>query len=313
MSGDSKFGGIDLGGSKIEAALFDAELNLLIKQRIATPRGAYADLLDALMRQCEWLQAQAGDAQLPLGMGVPGLVDRRTGLATTANLSAMGQPLQADLNARLGRPLVMENDCKCFALSEAVGGAGADADVVFGLILGTGVGGGVCRQSSLMLHHNGLAGEVGHMALPAHVVAQWQLPVLACGCGRVGCYETLISGPGMSRLCQHLAGMDKSPREIAQGHADGDAALSRVFTVWLALLAELIHSIQLVIDPDCVVLGGGLSSIPGVAALLAQEFAAHQLPGLLAPSFFSARFCDSSGVRGAALLAQSESLRDGPR
>ncbi|MCW5320935.1 ROK family protein [Verminephrobacter aporrectodeae subsp. tuberculatae] len=298
------WGAIDLGGTKIEACLYDAQLQPVQRQRVATPQGAYAGLLDAIEQQCLWLQGCAGDAHLPIGMGIPGLIDRQTGLSTTANLSAMGQPLQADLSARLGRPIAVENDCKCFALSEAQGGAGAGQALVFGLILGTGVGGGLCRQGELMLHHLGISGEVGHVALPVHCTEQWRLPVLRCGCGRTGCYETYVSGPGMARLCQHLTGRALGAQDIAQGHARGDAQLQTVYRVWLWLLCELLHTMQLAIDPDCVVFGGGLSRIPGLPEQVAQAFPAHQLPGLRAPRFASAQFGDSSGVRGAAILAQ---------
>jgi predicted NBD/HSP70 family sugar kinase len=298
------FGAIDLGGTKIEACVFNAQLQALQRQRIATPHGTYAELLDAIVQQCLWLQTQAGDAQLPIGIGIPGLIDRRTGLSTTANLAATAQPLQADLRARLGRPIAVENDCKCFALSEAQGGAGQGYGVVLGLVLGTGVGGGVCAQGEPMLHHNGLSGEVGHIALPAPCVAQWGLPLIRCGCGRTGCYETYLSGPGMARLCKHLTGQTLSAPEIVQGHAHGNPALQNVFAVWVSLLCELLHTVQLVLDPDCVVFGGGLSRIPALSEHVAQAFPSHQLPGLRAPHFASAQFGDSSGVRGAAILAQ---------
>ncbi|QDL53684.1 ROK family protein [Rhodoferax aquaticus] len=297
-------GAIDLGGTKIEACVFDPQLQALQRQRRATPHGSYAELLDAIVQQCLWLQTQAGNAQLPIGIGIPGLIDRRSGLSTTANLAAMGRPLQADLSARLGRHIAVENDCKCFALSEAQGGAGQGHGVVFGLILGTGVGGGVCTQGELMLHHNGLSGEVGHIALPAQCVAQWGLPVIRCGCGRTGCYETYVSGPGMTRLCKHLTGQALSAPEIVQGNAHGDPLLQSVFGVWVSLLCELLHTVQLVVDPDCVVFGGGLSRIPALAEHVARAFPSHQLSGLRAPHFTSATFGDSSGVRGAAILAQ---------
>lgn len=297
-------GGIDLGGTKLEACLFDDQLQTLQRQRIATPHGSYAALLDAIVRQCHWLQAEAGDARLPIGIGIPGLIDRQTGLSTTANLPAMGKPLQADLSARLGRSIAVENDCKCFALSEAQCGAGQGQGVVFGLILGTGVGGGVCAQGDLLRHHNGVSGEVGHIALPAHCVAQWNLPLIACGCGRTGCYETYVSGPGMTRLCQHLIGRELQAPDIVQGHANGEPLLQHVFGVWLSLLCELLHTVQLVIDPDCVVFGGGLSRIPSLAHEVTQAFPKHPLSGLRAPHFASAQFGDSSGVRGAAILAQ---------
>ena len=304
MSAVNLFGAIDLGGTKIEACVFDAQLQAVQCQRIVTPHGSYSELLDGIVQQCQQLQTWANDPKLPIGIGIPGLIDRQTGLSTTANLRASGQPLQADLSARLGRHIAVENDCKCFTLSEAQGGAGNGYRVVFGLILGTGVGGGVCSQGQLLLHHNGLSGEVGHIALPAPGVEQWMLPVLRCGCGRSGCFETYLSGPGMTRLCEHLIGQSRSAPEIVQGHASGDPQLHKVFQVWLSLLCELLHTVQLVIDPDCVVFGGGLSRIPRLAEYVAEAFPSHQLPGLRAPHFAKALFGDSSGVRGAAILAQ---------
>ena len=301
---EQMFGAIDLGGTKIEACLFDAELQVLHKRRIPTPQVSYAAMLDGVIEQCRWLTATAGNPHLQIGIGVPGLVDHKTGLSWTSNLPATGQPLQADIIARLGRTVAMENDCKCFALSEAHGGAGQGMPVVFGLILGTGVGGGLCQGGRLMLHHSGLAGEVGHFGLPVHLVEEYRLPVLACGCGRRGCFETLVSGQGLVRLCQHMTGRPLEAQAIVAGMAAGDAALARVFDCWLTLLAELVHTIHLVVDPDCVVLGGGLSLIEELPTRLSQQFARQQLPATLAPSIRRARFGDSSGVRGAAILAQ---------
>lgn len=298
------YGAIDLGGTKIEACLFDANLQAMDKQRVATPRSNYADLLNTLVEQCNWLSKRAGIPDLPIGMGIPGLIERHTGLSITANLPAMGHPLQADLSSRLNRSIAVENDCKCFALSEAHSGAGRAYEVVFGLILGTGVGGGLCRRGELMSHHNGLSGEVGHFGLPSHLATQWKLPVLPCGCGRTGCYETLVSGPGMSRLCKHLTGVARDVPEIIRGRDAGDLELSQVYMKWLDLLCELIVTIQFVIDPDCIVLGGGLSRIEHLAQDLTESFPAHQLAGLTAPTIVCAEFGDSSGIRGAAMLAR---------
>lgn len=302
---DTMYGAIDLGGTKIEACLFDADLQAIAKKRMATPRNSYAELLDAVLEQCHWLSQLAGIPDLPIGIGIPGLIERQTGLSITANLPAMGHPLQADLSHRLGRSIAVENDCKCFALSEAHSGAGRAHDVVFGLILGTGVGGGVCRHGELMSHHNGLSGEVGHFGLPSHLASQWQLPVLPCGCGRTGCYETLVSGPGMSRLCAHLTGVARDVPEIIRGRDAGDPELSQVYSRWLELLCELMVTIQFVIDPDCIVLGGGLSRIEHLALHLTTRFPAHQLAGLTAPAIVCAEFGDSSGIRGAAMLARN--------
>lgn len=302
------FGGIDLGGTKIEACLFDANLDPLTSRRIATPATSYPALVDALVEQYTWLRAVAGTdfthtGDLPLGIGIPGLIDRQSGLSRTANLPASGMPLCADLARRIGFTVPIENDCKCFALSEATGGAGVGFTTVFGLILGTGCGGGVCHQGRLVAGHNGLPGEVGHIGLPAHRSALRDVPALRCGCGRTGCFETVVSGPGMQALARQLTGADISPERIVALASSGHDAMRRVYDIWLDVLCELLHVIQLTIDPDCIVLGGGLSRIGGIAGDLSDRFALHRLEGTEGPAILAARFGDSSGVRGAAMLA----------
>lgn len=302
----SVFGAIDVGGTKIEAVLFSDTLLPLEKRRIETPRQSYAHLMDAIVEQARWIEDKAGQLP-PIGIGLPGLVDAATGLSTTSNLPATGHGLAADLLARLGRPVPVENDCKCFALSEANGGAGAGFRTVFGLILGTGVGGGVCVDGRLVRGLNGLPGEVGHFGLPAERVARHGLPVLACGCGRSGCYETFVSGPGLTRLAAHVTGQAASPEQIASGDARGETAMRHVLDIWLDLLCELIHTIQLTVDADCIVFGGGLSRMPGLAERLAARFDAHKLPGVRSPQFRIAMHGDASGTRGAAILARQSS------
>ncbi len=302
------FAGIDLGGTKIEACLFNADLDPVLSRRIATPATSYPELVDALIAQYEWLCARAASdlghrGTLPLGIGIPGVIDRQTGLSKTANLRADGMPLRDDLSRRLGFAVPIENDCKCFALSEANGGAGAGYTTVFGLILGTGCGGGVCHHGKLVTGRNGLPGEVGHVGFPAHHPALRALPALVCGCGRIGCFETLVSGPGLRALALHLTGRETSPENIATGASGGDSALRQVFDTWLDILSELVHMLQLTIDPDCIVLGGGLSRIDGIVGLLADRFNLHRLQGMEAPVLLTARFGDSSGARGAAMLA----------
>ena len=303
------FGGIDLGGSKIEACLFDERLELVTRRRVATSKGSYADLLDAVLGEVRWLEETAGTA-LPVGIGIPGLIDPATGVSITANLPATGHRLSADLSTRLGRRAPVENDCKCFALSEANGGVGAGFRTVFGLILGTGVGGGVCVDGKLVAGLNGLPGEVGHFGLPAAIVERYRLPLIACGCGRTGCYETLVSGPGMGRIAEHVTGRVAQPAAIVAEAAAGDKAMGEVFDIWLELLAELVHTIQLTVDADCVVLGGGLSRIEGVAERLAQVFPRHRMPGVRSPEFAVAKFGDASGVRGAAMLVRAAAEAD---
>jgi predicted NBD/HSP70 family sugar kinase len=297
-------GGIDLGGSKIEAALFDEHLDRLTVRRIATPREDYEQLLEALAEQIDWLRHEA-DAEPKIGIGCPGFFDPETGLAYTANLPARGKPFQADLRDRTGAALVMGQDLKCFALSEANGGAGAGAAHVFGLILGTGLGGALCHRGTLITGQNGLLGEIGHVPLSLRSAERHSLPVWPCGCGLAGCYESYVSGPGITALARHTLGHTISPPDIAAGAAAGDPDLARIMKIWLELAAEVLQIIQVALDPDCVVLGGGLSKFPNLVPQLAAELERIKLPGSRAPRLALAKFGDSSGTRGAAIIAAS--------
>lgn len=294
------FAGMDVGGSKIETGLFDDEFRPLERRRIETACASYEQLLDCIVGEAHWLDARAGRT-VDLGIGLPGLVDHATGRSLTSNLPATGRPLREDLLARLGRTVAMANDCKCFALSEANGGAGEGAETTLGLILGTGVGGGVTHHGRLLLGYNDLPGELGHIGIPGRLVTEWRLPLLPCGCGRTGCYETLVSGPGLTRLARRHGGQDRAPAEIARLSGRGDAAMAAALREWLTLLAELIYTAQCTIDMDCVVLGGGLSRIPDVAPMLAATYRSLQIGGR-ETRFDVARFGDASGTRGAAML-----------
>lgn len=300
-AGPQVFGAIDVGGTKIEACLFNSKLEVLDRRRLPTAKGSYDELLQAIEGAVTWLDETAG-AKVALGVGLPGLIDPATGISMTSNVPATGRTLSADLSARIGRVIPVENDCKCFALSEANGGAGEGYRTVFGLILGTGVGGGVCVDGKLVVGRNGLPGEVGHFGLPAELVRRHDLPILACGCGRIGCYETLLSGPGMARIAKHLTGTEVDSAAIVARAAAGDAAMSKVLDIWFDILAELIHTIQLTVDADCVVIGGGLSNIHDLAPNLSRTFAPRMLKGVRQPAFATGRFGDASGVRGAAML-----------
>lgn len=304
MSETAICGGIDLGGTKIEATLFNEALAPLASRRITTPRHKYSELLEALNVEIEWLRSKAQQPDLPVGVGIPGLINPITGHSVTANLSANGKPLGADLRAVNGSEIRFANDCKCFALSEARGGAGDKYRTVFGLILGTGLGGGVVVDGALLPGQNLLAGEIGHAALPAPLVARYDLPILACGCGRHGCFETYLSGTGMERLCHALTGQKRSPPQITTALLAQDPDAAFVFEVWLQIAGELLHSLQLHIDPDCIVLGGGLSNIDGLEFKLLDALAQSALPGLRAPVISKPKFGDSSGTRGAALLVR---------
>jgi fructoselysine-6-P-deglycase FrlB-like protein/predicted NBD/HSP70 family sugar kinase len=303
--GASLYGGMDVGGSKIETCLFDEQFQPLERRRVDTNCATYEQLLDCIVGEARWLDARAG-RPVQLGIGLPGLFDPASGRSLTSNLPATGLPLREDLTARLGRAVAMGNDTKLFALSEANGGAGEDAETMLGLILGTGVGAGVTYRGRLVRGYNDLPGEVGHLGIPGRFIAELNLPLLVCGCGRTGCYETLLAGPGLTRLAGlHYQAAARSPAEIVKLAAEGDPAMAAALRDWLTLLAELINTAQCTIDMDCVVLGGGLSRIPDVARMLAKTYRSHQFAGR-EPRFAVARFGDASGTRGAALLlAQS--------
>lgn len=297
------FGGIDLGGTKIEACLFDNDFAAVDRRRTTTPQGSFEELVDALVDHYDWLRLRAAKLDLGIGFGIPGLVETGTGLALTSNLPSMGKPLAKELARRLGLAVPMENDCKCFALSEANGGAGQGYETVFGLILGTGCGGGVCHRGRLVRGHNGLPGEVGHTGIAMGAAPERELPLRLCKCGRYGCYETLVSGPGMAALAMSLHGLDLTAQEIAVRAEAGDAVAQDILTVWTDVVCELLRSIQATVDPDCIVLGGGVSRIAGVAELIVRRMPSHMIGGMRRPTVKVARFGDSSGVRGAAMLA----------
>lgn len=297
-------GGIDLGGSKIEATLFDGTLTPITTRRTATPQDSYSDLLNALGGEVAWLRGQACQPDLPVGIGVPGLIDATTGRSVTANLPASGKPLGADIKARNGGPIRLANDCKCLALSEALDGAGQGHRTVFGLVLGTGIGGGVVVDGSLLPGPNIVAGEIGHVALPATLVTRHKLPILPCGCGAEGCFETYLSGTGMTRLSESLTGRRRTAEDIVAAARRNEAAAAHIFEVWLQIAGQLLRSVQLHIDPDCIVLGGGLSKVEGLHHALADALALAALPGLRVPRICKPRFGDSSGARGAALLVR---------
>lgn len=301
--------GLDLGGTKIEAKVFDADWREVRARRVDTPHHNYDHLIEALTGQIDWLRGSE-TGPIRIGIGLPGYIDRATGESFTTNIDAKGRGLRKDLRAIAGIEPVFENDCNCFTVSEAVLGAGKPYRVVIGLILGTGVGGGICIDGQLRHGSNGAAGEFGHLGIPASVMRAHALPLLRCGCGRLGCYETLASGPGLVRLCQTVSGEQHDTRTIAALAAEGDETMRRVMAIWSTLVAELISAMQCVADPDCIVLGGGLSNIPGVETMLQQAVAPILLPATRMPAILRPAGGDSSGTRGAALLTMPRTKED---
>ncbi|MCJ8323167.1 MAG: ROK family protein [Rhizobiales bacterium] len=295
-------GAIDLGGTKIEAALLNDQFEILKSQRVATPADSYENLLAAIELQINWLKTQSPQQTLNIGIGVPGFVDQQSGIALTSNLPAAGQMLRKDIAARAGQFIPMDNDCRCFALSEANGGAGNDFKKVVGLIVGTGIGGGTCVNGKLDNGLNSLPIEIGHLPIPHRLIESYKLPVLKCGCGRIGCFETLVSGDGMSRLAKHFVQQIISGEDIVLRAQNGDAAMTKIFEIWLDIYCHMLDVIHLMLDPDCIILGGGTSKIDNLAQKLTQKFQKLSLKNTKIPTILTAKYGDSSGVRGAAML-----------
>lgn len=285
---------MDLGGTKIELLALDGAGREAYRKRIPTPRGDYGATLRAIVSLVSETEAALGE-RASVGVGIPGAASRVTGLIKNANSTCLiGRPLQQDLEAALGREVRLANDANCFALSEAMDGAGQGAEVVFGVILGTGVGGGIVVHRRVLGGPNAIAGEWGHNPLP--LPRESDLPLPICYCGRRGCIETYLSGPGLARDHLLATGERLTPEEIAAGGRE--QTLSRYEERLARALAGVIN----VLDPDIIVLGGGISNIPRLYA---------NVPALWGPYVFSDQVAtrierhvhgDSSGVRGAAWL-----------
>jgi len=279
--------GIDLGGTKIEALALDGAGREVFRKRIPTPRGDYAATVAAVRS----LVDEIGEGSV--GIGIPGAESRATGLIKNANSTwLIGKPLAKDLEAALGRPVRLENDANCFALSEAVDGAGKDAAVVFGVILGTGVGGGIVVDRKVIRGVNAIAGEWGHNPLPAPTPADSPPP--DCYCGRKGCIETYLSGPALSRDHERRTGQRRKAEEIVSDE--------ETMTRYEQRLARALASVIKVLDPEVIVLGGGMSNVrrlyTEVPTLWARDVFSDRVATRLAPPVHG----DSSGVRGAAWL-----------
>lgn len=295
--------GIDLGGTKIEAQIFDANWICVDKRRVETPQ-SYAGIVTAIAQQIAWADVRAGGA-LPVGIGAAGLVRPATGQAYTANLDAMDRPLPSDIAKAAGRKITYINDCRALALSEAVFGAGRGKSPVAGLILGTGVGGGLAIDGRLAPGFAAVGGEFGHFTASAHLIKLHDLPVLKCGCGRMGCTETLVSGPGLTRLAQRFVGKELTPEQLVEARAV-NAMAAQAWRVWCDLLADLLITLVFTTDPSAVVIGGGISKIPDLIRDLTVPLQKAQLPGFAIPELLLAEGGDASGARGAAYAALQE-------
>jgi fructokinase len=289
--------GIDLGGTKIEiVALADGGAELL-RRRTATPQGDYAGTLAAVRTLVTTAEAELGMSG-SVGIGIPGAESLVSGLVKNANSTwLIGRPLREDLQTALQREVRLANDANCFALSEAVDGAAAGADVVFGVILGTGVGGGMVVHGRVLAGANGIAGEWGHNRLPGD--EDFWPP---CYCGRSGCVETFLSGPGMARDHAARTGIVLAPAEIAARAAAGDTACEATLQRYEERLARALAVVINIVDPDAIVLGGGLSNLDRLYERVPRLWGAQVFSDHVATRLLKNRHGDSSGVRGAAWL-----------
>ncbi len=294
--------GIDLGGTKTEAVALDADGAILARRRVATPRGDY----DSTIRMIASLVADlegATASTASVGVGIPGAISPATGLVKNANSTwIIGKPLDRDLSAALGRPVKIENDANCFALSEAVDGAGAGAELVFGVILGTGVGGGIAVRGAALTGRNAIAGEWGHNPLPWPGQFEGETPGPACYCGKRGCIETFLSGPGLAADHARAGGAEISAEEVVRRAEAGDGPAEAALQRYEDRLARGLAHVINVLDPDVIVLGGGLSNIARLYAALPDRLPRYVFSDRVDTAVLPPRHGDSSGVRGAAWL-----------
>jgi fructokinase len=292
--------GVDLGGTKIEALALADDGTAPASRRVATPAGDYAATLGAIAELVAAVEREIG-LTATVGIGSPGSTSARTGLTRNANSTVLnGKPLLRDLAERLGRPVRLANDADCFALSEAVDGAGAEQRVVFGAILGTGVGGGIVVGGELVSGPNGIAGEWGHNPLP------WprddERPGRACYCGKYGCIETWLSGPGFAADHADDTGRTLAPPAIVAAALAGDVAAEAALRRYEDRLARALALVVNLVDPGAIVLGGGLSAVARLYANVAALLPRYVFSDFVATPLLPPRHGAASGVRGAARL-----------
>jgi fructokinase len=292
--------GVDLGGTKIEALALDEHGLERGRVRLATPRDDYQATLSAIAELVGQLEREHGRAT-GVGIGMPGIVSPATGLVKNANSTWLnGHPFDQDLASALGRPVRVANDANCFALSEAADGAAASASVVFGAILGTGVGGGIVVRGQLLEGAHHIGGEWGHNPLPWP--ADDERPGPSCYCGRAGCIETFLSGPGLARDHEARCGARLEPQAIAAAARAGDRCAHASLARYADRLARALATIINVVDPDVIVLGGGVSNIGSLYEDVPAQWPAYVFSDEVHTRLVKARHGDASGVRGAARL-----------
>jgi len=292
--------GIDMGGTKIEGILLDEQGHEQQRQRIDTPRNNYDATVQAIVDLVNQLEREL-DKPATVGIGIPGAISPASGRVKNANSTwLIGQPLLDDLQQQLGRDIKIENDANCFVVSEATDGAAAGADVVFGVIIGTGTGGGVYVRGHSIIGPNAIAGEWGHNPLPWPTPSEY--PGRDCYCGKKGCIETWLSGPGFS-LDHRLSGGDKlRAPEIVQLAEQGDPLARASLERYEMRLAKSLASVINILDPEVIVLGGGMSNIQRLYDNVPKLWTSYVFSDRVDTKLVPPKHGDSSGVRGAAWL-----------
>jgi len=300
--------GIDLGGTKIEIIALNDTGDTLYRQRVATPKGSspddqYHNILIAIRQLVDNCEQQIGSSATSLGIGIPGAVSLTTGKVKNANTTCLiGKAFEQDLSNALNKTVIIENDANCFALSEAIDGAGRGATCVFGVILGTGVGGAMVLREQLWIGENAIAGEWGHNPLP------WPTnqdePKLECYCGKQGCIETYLSGPGNQRWQNQFFGQHRHSKDWFE-FPHLEPATKQAYDLYVDRLARSLAHIINTLDPNVIVLGGGLSNIDSLYIDVPQRWGNYVFSDTVTTQLKQNEFGDSSGVRGAAWLTKS--------
>jgi len=295
--------GIDLGGTKTEVILMDRQSNEHFRTRVATPAGDYRATLETIQSLVLKAESVAGVRGLPVGVGIPGSISGVTGTVKNGNSVWLnGRPMQEDLCAMLQRPVTLTNDANCLALSETTDGAGKHHNVIFAAILGTGCGAGVSVNGRILTGPNGVAGEWGHN--PLAWTPQFELEQRPCFCGRHGCNETFLSGTGLSLTHQFLHDQTLPAENVTENARSGDKAANETLNRYLDHLARGLAAVINVLDPDIIVLGGGMSNAEQIHQELPKRLPSYVFGGECNTPVVRAVHGDSSGVRGAAWLGK---------
>lgn len=296
--------GMDIGGSKIELAVFDKQLNKQWTKRIETPHDSYDHFLSATS-ELVLAADRYFDSKGDLGIGIPGIVNEKTRTVYTTNIEvAKEKPFVHDLSQHLDRRVFANNDANCFALSEAYSDDFTGYENILGVILGTGLGGGIVVEKKIISGLNGLGGEIGHIKLPVTALDLLgkDIPLLPCGCGQTGCVERYLSGPGFTWLYGYFYQQTLSAPEIITQYYQHDPKALEHVDRYLELLALYLGNVLMVIDSDLIVFGGGLSNFNTIYEQLPLRLSRYLLDRMTMPRIEKARFGDSGGARGAALL-----------